>query len=1167
MSGDNDVLILWYATESEPSLRVMTLIYFLLYTFLVLHVLINVFVAVFANIFATVREEFQEMIEKRKRGDHTLGSTSSSVSGIPSNGAASESIPSWEFEVGEIQKPLDDQISNKEPVNARDRLQWLKEKSRQEQAENLVKAPRAGSAEWIKLHLKTPVNPSLQHMMRAYFRDNLLYDGLCVATTVAQSVSLALIGQLCDESQCSIDSLLDEIILNCNYLFMFDQLIQIICDGSLAHHFEKGENIFKFMVNFLTTTGLALDLLGVSRQAVAALRGTAIFRLLSICKYGFLEPIWLMLIKAADALVPVMNLCLFNTLIAIIYYSLGRSLLKDSLSDNFRYNYSNLSRGYMLLLTVLTGDSWSGLMYEGMSTFCAHGENDDCDYVYTILTALFYMIWFFYGQFLFITMFLAIILEAFAVSEFMDAAEVGEEETFLTRNEAIEEIAKFQMVPPWYVKPGLVKIAFEKLSTAKQTVPQSKLLCLVRMVQPMTGWRYMKLAGIPTLRYWLRKSICICLENTYLKPLPGDEDFILDDNHQIKRKTEEEAEIEVASKTWRSLKEHMNKLHKCGLLGQVMTVAKIQGVFERLDLEDLSKTDAVASLKIVKHASISHFLQLGGTYQNMIEDIMNDTAAMHQHAKAMSLEEANEYVGLDLSKLDDPITSKTYEEPWKKKLRRYSTLLVQSPAFGSFMFGTILVSSIFLCLEGPQPLPGALPMETMATADVLFNSAFTVEFLAKAFAHGFYTPLSVDNMAYLQSAQNRIDLFVLVMALAETTGAGAFIGSSTTKVIRLMKVMRPVRLLLRSDGLRKIIEALIASLKPMFYATLFLLIMCAMFSVTGMAFFRNKFHSCTDSNLDGLKGEGRAECTGSYISGRGYYEARVWSAPPWGSHFDSLASSVIVLFRVLTLNWSTYYQYAQDAYDVNLQPVPGFSMSLASLYFHVFLLVGSFFGLNLFASFMCDTFYSLQGTEQLEEVQWLGVIQMLKSHQPRKRRRPPKNIISTSLRQLLASSMWQNFSALCLLLNVTFMGSTHSTQDASFTLFLDEQNTVFFALMCAEAGLHLVSLGPQLYLSTGAHQFDIFLITGTAATMIFADTLRSLSQGTRILRLFKFLRQLAKDRTIANVFETVLVSMGQVVNIVIILIVVLIMLSVLSVQLFGLVREGKRLGQSKFISF
>ena len=80
--------------------------------------------------------------------------------------------------------------------------------------------------------------------------------------------------------------------------------------------------------------------------------------------------------------------------------------------------------------------------------------------------------------------------------------------------------------------------------------------------------------------------------------------------------------------------------------------------------------------------------------------------------------------------------------------------------------------------------------------------------------------------------------------------------------------------------------------------------------------------------------------------------------------------------------------------------------------------------------------------------------------------------------------------------------------------------------------------------------------------MIFADSLRSLSQVTRILRLFKFLRALAKDRTIANVFETVLVSMGQVVNILIVLVVLLVMLSVLAVQMFGTVRPGWRLGSS-----
>jgi len=76
------------------------------------------------------------------------------------------------------------------------------------------------------------------------------------------------------------------------------------------------------------------------------------------------------------------------------------------------------------------------------------------------------------------------------------------------------------------------------------------------------------------------------------------------------------------------------------------------------------------------------------------------------------------------------------------------------------------------------------------------------------------------------------------------------------------------------------------------------------------------------------------------------------------------------------------------------------------------------------------------------------------------------------------------------------------------------------------------------------------------------------SQITRILRLFKFLRALAKDKTIANVFETVLVSMGQVVNILIILVVIIVMLAVLSVQFFGLVRPGERLGISaNFFTF
>lgn len=257
----------------------------------------------------------------------------------------------------------------------------------------------------------------------------------------------------------------------------------------------------------------------------------------------------------------------------------------------------------------------------------------------------------------------------------------------------------------------------------------------------------------------------------------------------------------------------------------------------------------------------------------------------------------------------------------------------------------------------------------MTLFDLIFNFFFTVEAVAKIAAWGLYTPRNVHIMSYLQTVQNRVDLFVLMLAIADMTDAAKYIGTGTTKVIRLMKVMRPVRLLMRSQGLKTIIEALVSSLKPMAYATLFLLIVCTMFSVTGMALFRNKFHFCNDTSLDGLLGQGLVECSGTFVDKNIVYAPRTWDRPAWGSHFDSLDSSIAVLFKCLTLNWVGPYSLAQDAYQQDMQPVIGYSMAVASLYFHLFLLVGSFFGLNLFASFMCDTFYSLQGTAQLEEVQ------------------------------------------------------------------------------------------------------------------------------------------------------------------------------------------------------
>ena len=198
---------------------------------------------------------------------------------------------------------------------------------------------------------------------------------------------------------------------------------------------------------------------------------------------------------------------------------------------------------------------------------------------------------------------------------------------------------------------------------------------------------------------------------------------------------------------------------------------------------------------------------------------------------------------------------------------------------------------------------------------------------------------------------------------------------------------------------------------------------------------------------------------------------------------------------------------------IDRNPVDGYSKAQAAAFFISFVLLGSLFGLNLFAGFMCDTFYSLQGTEQLEEVQWLGVKNLLKRNKPRRIRTPPGNIISSVCREILLSTWWQSFSAGCLLLNVAFMASAQAR-------IINIQNDIFFVLLCVESFLNLVASGPMLYITTPSNQFDIFLIVATSLTMALGG-LRSVSQAVRILRLSKFLRALSKNPTIAAVFETV----------------------------------------------
>ncbi len=149
---------------------------------------------------------------------------------------------------------------------------------------------------------------------------------------------------------------------------------------------------------------------------------------------------------------------------------------------------------------------------------------------------LFYFIYWFYGQIMFITMFLTIILDAFAVEEFMEQEVQEDDDKQLNRKDSIAFIAKFQCLPVSEVSVKLVALAWQKLSTqgkGGQTISRNKLLILIRIVQPMTKWRLAKGLGLVWVRMSLRQTILFPvyifyrkIGSTWLQPYPGDDDYV-----------------------------------------------------------------------------------------------------------------------------------------------------------------------------------------------------------------------------------------------------------------------------------------------------------------------------------------------------------------------------------------------------------------------------------------------------------------------------------------------------------------------------------------------------------------------------------------------------------------------------------------------------------------
>ena len=211
----------------------------------------------------------------------------------------------------------------------------------------------------------------------------------------------------------------------------------------------------------------------------------------------------------------------------------------------------------------------------------------------------------------------------------------------------------------------------------------------------------------------------------------------------------------------------------------------------------------------------------------------------------------------------------------------------------------------------------------------------------------------------------------------------------------------------------------------------------------------------------------------------------------------------------------------------------------------------------------------LQGEEeQTEEVYYEWIQQKIVMHWPGEDVPDPDTFVARSCRWLVDAKWFQSFSALCILTNVTLICLSHEGESEEFRAMQDVQNDVFFGIMCAEVMMKFTGQGVHNFWKENFNRFDVLLVIFTSISAGTGSTLRTISQVVRSFRLARFMRTLTRNKLIEAMFDTVMLSIKQVVPVVLVLALGMSIFSVIGVAFFGNVKFGSRLGpQANFQNF
>ena len=153
----------------------------------------------------------------------------------------------------------------------------------------------------------------------------------------------------------------------------------------------------------------------------------------------------------------------------------------------------------------------------------------------------------------------------------------------------------------------------------------------------------------------------------------------------------------------------------------------------------------------------------------------------------------------------------------------------------------IIISSIALAFENPLNDPDSTLSRILINTDIVMTIIFAVEVIIKVISHGL---LLNGKQSYLREVWNILDFIVVIIAVISLSlpSDGADIG--TLKILRMGRLVRPLRVLSRNEGLRISIQALLVSVPAMLRLMMIVALFFLIFAIMGITLFKGYFEEC-----------------------------------------------------------------------------------------------------------------------------------------------------------------------------------------------------------------------------------------------------------------------------------------------------------------------------------